>query len=170
MVAGCRFTARRGALEDHAREKPPQPDQLGPRSATPPSLHGRKKKQAAPPPSCRRTVQERDRNETDQDNARQGRERDGVASRMAGEDGGGDELAFGGQLRIRFWWLPGPFLLCAALCSLDWLLRWHGKFGLWRMKEREEERAGAGGLGPLGRALASPKTALALPHEVKPLL
>jgi hypothetical protein len=68
------------------------------------------------------------------------------------EDGGGEEFAFGGQLRIRLvasW--PFSFLLCAALCSLDWLLRWHGKFGLWRMKEREEERASAGGL--KGRSL-----------------
>lgn len=36
------------------------------------------------------------------------------------EDGGGEEFAFGGQLRIRLvasW--PFSFLLCAALCSLD---------------------------------------------------
>lgn len=73
------------------------------------------------------------------EDGREGWGRGGVCVRRAVKD----------QVLVASW--PFSFLLCAALCSLDWLLRWHGKFGLRRMKEREEERASAGGL--KGRSL-----------------
>lgn len=119
-MAGRRFTARRGGGPSE-RQAPATGSTRAEIGYPFPSREEEEAGSAAPSKlltSCSGAGSKRNRPR--QRKAGQGRERDGVASRMAGKDGGGEEFAFGGQLRIRFWWLPGPFLFCSALRCVHW--------------------------------------------------